>query len=331
MRIVLDAMGSDNHPIPEVEAAIEAARIFKEEIILSGPIDILKPMLENISPGSSRVKVVHAPDVFEMADKISSSSLRRSNNSLSVAIDLLKSGEADAFVTAGNTGGAMAIGLARTGRIKGVKRPALCAIVPVQDGRCVFLDIGANVTCKPDYLLQFAVMGSVYAEKMLGVNNPRVGLLSNGEEASKGNDLVKSTYPLLEASGMNFIGNVEGKELFGGAADVVVTDGYTGNILLKASEAVAKLLTDKLRDELMATPITKIGAALAKPAFRELKKHLDPSEIGAAPLLGLNNLVFVGHGRSKSRALVNAIHQARQAVEVNLLDSLTSSIEKRLN
>lgn len=331
MRIVLDAMGTDNHPLPEVEAAVEAAQLFEDEIILTGPQNILQPMLDARAKGSTPVSIEHAPEVFDMTGKLSGSSLRRSKNSMSVAIDLLKSGKADAFVTAGNTGGAMAIGLARTGRIKGVKRPALGAIIPVQNGHCVILDIGANVTCKPEYLLQFAVMGSVYSKKMLAVDNPRIGLLSNGEEAGKGNDLVKSTYPLLESSGMNFIGNVEGKELFGGAVDVVVTDGYTGNILIKASEAVAKLLTHKLREELMATPLTKIGAALAKPAFTALKKHLDPAEIGAVPLLGLNSLVFVGHGRSDSRALVNAIGQARQAVQVNLLESLITSVEMQLN
>jgi glycerol-3-phosphate acyltransferase PlsX len=224
----------------------------------------------------------------------------------------------------------MANALFHLGRIHGVKRPALTALFPVKGGRCVVLDIGANAECKPEYLLQFALMGSIYAEKILGVKQPRVGLLSNGEEAGKGNLLVKETYPLLETSGLNFIGNVEGKELFGGQADVVVTDGFTGNILLKSSEAVGKLITEILKEELTSSIRTKIGAALAMPALRQIKKMMDPGEVGAAPLLGIDGLVFVGHGRSDARALVNAIHVARQAVEANLLEALRGTIQERL-
>jgi glycerol-3-phosphate acyltransferase PlsX len=203
-------------------------------------------------------------------------------------------------------------------------------LFPVAGGYCVVTDIGANPDCKPLHLLQFATMGSVYAEKVRRVKKPRLGLLSNGEEAGKGNELVKGTFPLLEASGLNFIGNVEGKELFGGQADVVVTDGFTGNILLKSSEAVAKLITDILRKELTSSLRTKAGGLLAKPAFGEIKKMLDPAEVGAAPLLGINGLVFIGHGRSDARALVNAIRTARQAVEADLLGALASAIQERL-
>jgi glycerol-3-phosphate acyltransferase PlsX len=249
---------------------------------------------------------------------------------MAVGIDLVKSGEADAFVTAGNTGGAMATALFHLGRIRGVKRPALTALFPVRTGRCVVLDIGANADCKPEYLLQFAVMGSVYAEKVLGINQPRLGLLSNGEEPGKGNTLVKEAYPILEASGLNFIGNVEGKELFGGQADVVVTDGFTGNVLLKTSEAVAKLITDLIRQELMGSLRTKLGALLAKPAFGSIERMMDPGEVGAAPLLGIDGLVFVGHGRSDAKALVNAIRTARQSVEVDLLAALRAAIQERL-
>ena len=249
---------------------------------------------------------------------------------MAVGIDLIKSGEADAFITAGNTGGAMATALFRLGRLKSVKRPALTALFPVRNGHCVVLDIGANADCKPEYLQQFAIMGSVYASKVLGKSNPKVALLSNGEEAGKGNDLVKETFPLLQSSGVNFIGNVEGKELFGGQADVVVTDGFTGNILLKSSEAVARLITEILRQELTSSTRMKIGALLAKPAFGKIKQMLDPAEVGAAPLLGLGGLVFVGHGRSDARALVSAIRVARQAVEANLLDALRSAVQERL-
>jgi glycerol-3-phosphate acyltransferase PlsX len=331
MRIVLDAMGSDNYPEPEVIAAVEAAKRFGDEIFLVGQQDKLFPLLEKHNPSKAPVTLIHAPEVFEMTDKISGSVLRKAENSMGVGMNLLKEGKADAFVTAGNTGGAMAIGLARLGRIKGVKRPALCALFPVTGGQAVVTDVGANAICKPEFLLQFAIMGSLYAQTVLNIENPRVGLVSNGEEAGKGNDLVKETYPLLEHSDLNFIGNIEGKELFGGEVDVAVTDGFTGNVMVKVSEAVAKLLTQQLREHLMSSPITKIGAALAKPAFAELKKDLDPTEVGAIPLLGLDGLVFVGHGRSDHQALFSAIIKARQAVAADLLTILRKAIQEKLN
>ncbi len=328
MRIILDAMGSDTHPEPELQAAVEASRLFGEEIILVGPADLLRPRLQAL--GGDKVRIVHAPEVIEMTDKPAENARRKAQNSMAIGMDLVKSGDGDAFVTAGNTGGAMATALFHLGRIKGVKRPALTALFPVKGGHCVVLDIGANAECKPEFLLQFAVMGSLYAQKVLNKQSPRVGLLSNGEEAGKGNLLVKETYPLLEQSGLNFIGNIEGKELFGGLADVAVMDGFTGNILLKSSEAVAKLLVDLLKEEIYGSLRTKIGGALAKPAFDALKKVMDPGEVGAAPLLGVDGLVFVGHGRSDARALVNAMRVARQAVQANLLDALRLAIQERL-
>lgn len=330
MRIILDAMGSDTYPDPEVKASLEAARQFGDEIILVGNTDLLKPRLQALAGANFPVKLVHAPEVLEMTDKPAENARRKAQNSMAVGMDLMHSGGADAFVTAGNTGGAMANALFHLGRIHGVKRPALTALFPVKGGRCVVLDIGANAECKPEYLLQFALMGSIYAEKMLGISQPRVGLLSNGEEAGKGNLLVKETFPLLKDSGLNFIGNVEGKELFGGQADVVVTDGFTGNVLLKSSEAVGKLITDLLKEELTASFRTKIGAILAMPALRQIKKLMDPGEVGAAPLLGIDGLVFVGHGRSDARALVNAVRVARQAVESKLLDALRAAIQEKL-
>ncbi|MQC26539.1 MAG: phosphate acyltransferase PlsX [Chloroflexi bacterium] len=326
MRIVLDAMGSDQHPEPEVQAALQASREFDEPLILVGDRQVLAPML-----GSAKnIELVHADEVFEMSDHISHGVLRRVKNSMGVGMDLISNGEADALVTAGNTAGALGIGLARLKRMKGVRRPALSVLFPTASGHCVVLDIGANAECKPEYLLQFALMGSVYAEQVLGVKNPRVGLVSNGEEAGKGNELVKETYPLLEASSLNFIGNVEGKEIFGGDADVAVTDGFTGNVLMKGSEAVAKFITDRLRTEMMASTRTKIGGLLARPAFNELRKDLDSRQVGAAPLLGLNGLVFVGHGRSDGTALFSAIKLARQSVKVGLINSLREAIESAL-
>ena len=271
MRIVLDAMGSDAYPEPEVQAAVEAGRLFGDEVILVGHQDQLWPRLKALASEHPPVKVIHAPEVLEMGDKPATSARHKAENSMAIGMDLLKTGAADAFVTAGNTGGAMANALFRLGRIRGVKRPALTALFPVKTGYCVVLDIGANADCKPEYLVQFAIMGSVYAEKVMGVKNPRVALLSNGEEPGKGNELVKETFPLIKETGLNFIGNVEGKELFGGGTDVAVMDGFTGNILLKSSEAVGKLITEKLREELMGSFQTKIGGMLARPAFAHQK------------------------------------------------------------
>lgn len=334
MRIVLDAMGSDNCPDPEVQAAIEASRIFQDEIFLTGPVDLLNNKLKTYGNEKSNVRIIDAEDTITMQDKGLQLALkakrRGSKTSMAVGMDLLKTNEADAFVTAGNTGGALATAYYRLGTIEGVERPAVSAFFPVKNGACVVLDIGANPDCRPEHLLQFAVFGSIYSNKMRGIQNPKIGLLSNGEEPGKGNELVKETFQLLENSGLNFIGNIEGKELFGGMADVAVTDGFTGNILLKSSEAVAKLLIDTLKDELLKNNRTKIGALLAKPAFDKLRKLLDPAETGAAPLLGVNGLVLIGHGRSDSRSLVSAIDSARQAVKVNLIEALQVAIKEQL-
>jgi phosphate acyltransferase len=330
MTIVLDAMGTDKYPDPEIEAAVIAAGMYGEEIILVGNESLLRPRLEAANPKKLPVRIVDAPDVLEMHDKPVDAARKKPRNSMAVGLGLIKSGEAKAFVSAGNTGGVMFNALRTLGRLPGVQRPGLTALFPVKNGRCVVLDIGANADCRPEFLLQFAVMGSVYAQKVLGKQNPRVGLISNGEEAGKGNQLIKDTYPLLEKSGLNFIGNLEGKELFGGEADVAVCDGFTGNVLLKSSEAVAKLMTDVLKQELMSSFRTKIGALLAKPAFGNLRKLLDPGEVGAAPLLGIDGLVFVGHGRSDAHAMVSAIQVARQAVQSNLLDAIRQAIQERL-
>jgi len=334
MRIVLDAMGSDTCPDPEVQGAIEAGRQFGEEILLVGPEDQLKPRLEALG-GSPLVQIVHAPETITMEDKGLQMALKAkrkgSKTSMAVGIDLVLEGKADAFITAGNTGGALATAFFRMGVIPGVERPGLTGFFPVKNGYCAVIDIGANPECQPEHLLQFAIMGSIYAQAVRGIQNPRIGLLSNGEEAGKGNDLVKGAYPLLAASGLNFIGNVEGKELFGGEADVVVTDGFTGNVLLKSSEAVARLITDVLRQELMSSARTKIGALLAKPAFGAIRQMMDPAEVGAAPLLGINGLVFIGHGRSDAHAILSAIRTARQAVQADLLSKIQSAIAARLS
>lgn len=328
MRIVLDAMGSDTYPDPEITAAVAAAISFEDKIILVGNQDLLKPKLDVIE-GSEKVELIHAPEVLEMTDKPARSARGKALNSMAVGMDLIKSGEGEVFVTAGNTGGAMANGLFRLGRIRGVKRPALTGIFPVMNGQCVVLDIGANADCKAEYLTQFALMGSLYAEKIRDIQNPRVGLMSNGEEEGKGNELVKEAYSLLEKSSLNFIGNVESKEIYNGGVDVVVTDGFTGNVFLKTSEAVAKYMISILKEHLTSTVRTTLGAALAKPAFDAIRKVMDPGEIGAVPLLGLDGLVFVAHGRSDAHAMFNAIRAARRAVEADLLEAVRAGIHQQ--
>jgi glycerol-3-phosphate acyltransferase PlsX len=254
-----------------------------------------------------------------------------SKNSMAIGIDLVKNGQADAFVTAGNTGAAAVTAYFRLGTIPGVDRPGLAPVFPTASGSCVVVDVGANPDCKPENLLQFAIMGSIYAQIVRGVNNPKIGLLSNGEEAGKGNDLVKHTFPLIKNSNLNFYGNIEGKELIGGQVDVAVTDGFTGNILLKTSEAVAKLLMDKIKTAIQTGNLSaKLGGLLVKPALKGIKKLMDPSEEGAAPLLGVNGLVFIGHGRSDATAMKNAVRVANNAVNSAVLDSIRSAIEQSL-
>lgn len=324
-------MGSDQYPIPEIDGAIRAANELGIEVILVGKREVVEPLLNEKIKDGAKVSLEDAPDVLEMTDKPVEAAKRKPNNSMAVGLQLVKSGKGSAFVTAGNTGGAMFNALRTLGRIKGVQRPALTAMFPVKTGHSVVLDIGANADCRPDFFVQFAIMGSIYAEKALNIKDPRVALLSNGEEDMKGNQLVKDAHPLLAALNINFIGNMEPKELFRGETDVIVTDGFTGNVLLKSSEAVAKLITDILKEELMSSTVTKIGGLLAKPAFSKIKKMLDPGEIGAAPLLGIDGLVFVGHGRSDANAIYNSIKVANNAVKANLMIALRDGIENQLS
>jgi glycerol-3-phosphate acyltransferase PlsX len=330
MRIALDAMGSDNHPEPELKAVVEASKQWDDPILLVGPEELLKSSLSEMQYDPNLIHIIHAPEVLEMTDSPARTAKGKAESSMAVGMELIKSGDADAFLTAGNTGGAMANALFRLGRIRGVKRPGLSTMFPVQDGQAILIDIGANADCRPLYLLQFALLGSVYAEIVLNKPSPRVGLVSNGEEAGKGNSLVKETYPLLEESGLNFVGNIEPKELFAGEADVAVMDGFTGNVLVKTAESVAKMLTNLIRTEITASPLSSVGGLLARPAFRRVGVTMDPGEYGAAPLLGVKGLVFIGHGRSDSKAIFNGIRVTREAVAGNLLGGLESAISTRL-
>ncbi len=323
--IVLDAMGSDERPKPELAAAVLSTQTDGIDLILVGDEQTLSSGLAAQPGDKSHIRIVHAAEAIDMTDHIQEARAKK-QNTMQVGMDLVRKGEAQAFVTAGNTGMAMYFGTKIFGLMPGVIRPCLSTTFPVKGGKAVILDIGANAECRPEFLVQFGQMGQVYARIMLNRTNPTVGLLSNGEEEGKGNDLVREAGPLMRQQVPGFIGNIEGKEFFGGKVDVAVTDGFTGNVLMKSSEALGKLLFETLKEELMRSTRTKLGALLAKPAFDSVRKLIDPSEVGAAPLLGLDGLVFVGHGRSDAKAMVSAINQARIAIELNLLESLRKAI-----
>ena len=335
IKIVVDAMGSDNYPIPDVEGAVLAAREYGVEIILVGDESKIKPVLDSTGGGNLPISIVHAPEMLTMEDKGVALALkaRRPNakNSMAVGIDLVKNGEADAFVTMGNTGACLATSYFRLGTIPGVDLPTLAVAFPSKTGSFLLVDLGANPDCKAENLQQFAIMGSIYSEKVRGIQNPRVALISHGEEEGKGNELVKAAIPLLKNSKLNYIGCVEGKEVYGGQVDVIVMDGFTGNVFLKASEAIAKLLNETIREAIMEGGLlSKIGGLLIKPAMGKVKKVLDPSEYGAATLLGVNGLTFIGHGRSDPRAVQVAVRVAKDAIEAKALDEIKAAIEESL-
>ncbi|MFQ6100696.1 MAG: phosphate acyltransferase PlsX [Anaerolineae bacterium] len=329
MRIVLDAMGSDNHPVPDVEGAVVAAREWGDEIILVGREDAIRQELARHDTAGLELEIIHAPQVIEMDDEPAWAAREKKNSSMHVGMNLVRDGRADACVTAGNTGGVLAVATLHTlRRIRGVKRPVLAVIMPLPAGRVVALDIGANADCRPEHLFQFALMGDIYARAVLGCARPRVALLSNGEEPGKGNTLVKEAYKLLADSGLNFVGNIEPKEAAACYADVVVADGFTGNVFIKTIEATAKVLTDLIRDEIRAKPLTAVGGLLAKPAFSRVARRVDPFEVGGGPLLGVNGVVIIGHGRSNGRAIKNSIGQARRAVQGNVVAAIRNGLAK---
>jgi phosphate acyltransferase len=329
MAIVLDAMGSDECPVPEIFASIELASQ-GEKVILVGNKEIIDEKLKLFKIIDFPVSIINAPDIVDMTDKPVESFRQKPNNSMSVGLRLVQQGQAEAFVTAGNTGAAAFNAITILRRLPGISRPALAALIPTKTKKCVFMDTGVNADCRPDFLLDFAILGSVYSSKVLGITSPKVGLLSIGEEAEKGNQLVKDAFKLLQASDLNFYGNVEPKEVYAGFVDVVVTDGFSGNVFIKSSEAVGKLVSETLRTNISKSFVSKLGYLLAKPAFTQLKKMMDPSETGAAILLGVNGLTFIGHGRSDSKALVSAVKLARRTIENHLLDELNSQVQMKL-
>ncbi len=329
MSIILDAMGSDDYPVPEILAAVELDRM-GEQVLLVGQKALIESKCKELDVNPRTLNIIDAPDIVEMTDKPVESFRKKPNNSMAVGLNLLKENKGEAFVTAGNTGAAFFNAIKILDRLPRISRPALAALIPIKTGKCVFMDTGANADCRPDFLHEFAIMGSVYASKVFCVESPLVGILSNGEESGKGNQLVKDAYPLLQASGLNFYGNVEPKEVYAGKVHCVVTDGFSGNVFIKTSEAVAKMITELLKTSISARFLSKIGYLLAKPAFKALKKAMDPSETGAAILLGVNGLVFVGHGRSDARALVSAVKLARNTVNSGFMFAMQQEIETKL-
>jgi glycerol-3-phosphate acyltransferase PlsX len=326
MRIALDGMGGDNAPRVAVEAAVWAAREYGVELVLVGQKEVLERELAKHDTSGLELPILHASEVIGMEDEPAIAAKAKQDSSMVVGMDLVKNGEADAFFSAGNTGGVMAAALFRLGRIPGIKRPALTTHYPTIRGHCVVLDIGANTDCKPEWLLQFGIMGSAYAEAALGIREPRVGIVSNGEEEGKGSILVKEAYQLLKDSPLNFIGNVEGKDIPAGLADVVVTDGLTGNVIIKLSEGLTKFLTGVIEKEIKSSAVTAIGGVLARPAFGRTRRVLDYAEIGGAPLLGVDGVVFVGHGRSNAKAIKNGIGGAQRVVAGRMLDVIAERL-----
>ena len=328
MKIAVDAMGGDHAPAVVVEGAVQAARDLDLEIILVGRQEAVQPELDKYDTAGLAISMHHASQVIEMDEHPAAAVKAKKDSSMVVAMEFVKRGEADAFFTAGNSGGALAAALFRLGRIRGIKRPALSTIFPSQtpQGYCFLLDIGANADCKPEYLVQFAHMGSIYAERVLGVSNPRVAIVSNGEEEGKGNQLVQEAAPVLRASKLNFVGNAEGRDIPAGLADVVVTDGFTGNVIIKLAEGVSRLLLDVLKEEITSTNLSKMGALLAKPAFDQVRSRLDYREYGGAPLLGVDGAVIIGHGRSDALAIRNGIRVAAQTVENAVVDAIVQGM-----
>lgn len=319
MRIVVDAMGGDHGPSVVVPGAVAGARAAGVGLDLVGRQREVEQALVGVNASGVDLAVVDAPDVIEMDEHPAQAARRKPRSSVAVALQAVRDGQGGAMVSAGNSGAVMAAALLILGRVPGIDRPAIASFLPSLRGRSLVLDLGAVTDPKPRHLVEFAQMGSIYVERVLGIPYPTVGLLSNGEEPSKGNQLVRDAFPLLQnAPGINFRGNVEGKDVTQGVVDVIVTDGFTGNVALKVAEGVAALVTDVLRQELTATWPRRIAALALRPAFRGVRAKLDYSETGGAPLLGVDGMVVIAHGRSNEKAIMNAIKVARAGAESDL-------------
>jgi phosphate acyltransferase len=330
MKIALDAMGGDHAPAATVHGAVWAARDFGLTIQLVGRPDAIMAELAKHQTHGLDLPIIPASEVIEMHESPAAAVKSKKDSSMAVALSLVKTGQSAAFVSAGNSGGALASALFGLGRIKGIKRPALSTIFPndTRYGYSVLLDVGANTDVRPEYLFQFALMGSLYAERVLHISNPRVGLISTGEEEDKGNSLTQAVAALIKASHLNFIGNVEGKDIPAGLADVVVTDGFTGNVYVKGAEGVASMIKTLLEREIRARPLAMVGALLAKGAFKALSAKLDYREFGGGPLLGVNGIVIIAHGRADPYTIRHAIRVAQEAAENNIVHAIESGLRE---
>lgn len=311
MKIALDAMGGDHAPEAIVEGAILAARDLDVEVILVGDEKKVEAALSRHATAGLPLSIVHASQKVEMEDSPSSVIRKKRNSSIWIATELVKKSEAVAVISAGNTGAAMATSLFILGPLSGVERPAIATLLPTLKGQAVLIDVGANVDCKPQHLFQFAIMGDMYAEKILGIREPTVGLLSIGEEDTKGNELTKEVFKMLKRSSLAFIGNVEGGDVYSGDTDVVVCDGFIGNVALKISEGLSDAIIKFLKREIMDSFRGKLGYFFLKPSFERFKKKIDYAEYGGAPLLGVDGISIICHGNSSGRAIRNAVRVAR--------------------
>jgi len=332
VRVALDAMGGDNAPGEIVLGAVQAAREYGMGVYLVGNETAIRAELAKHDITGLDLPILHTDEVIEMDEHPANAVRRKKNASMTLALQLVRDGEAVAAVSAGNSGAMMAASLFTLKRIPGVERPALGGILPTKDGTCLVIDLGANTDCKPEYLQQFALMGSLYMERIFNVTSPRVGLLANGEEASKGNQLVVETHQLLSANaatlGLNFIGNVEGRDIPGGGADVVVCDGFVGNVVLKVSEGLAETLLGLLRTQMSSTLVNKLAAAVLLPGLRKVFRRLDYAEYGGVPLLGVNGSAIISHGRSNAKAVKNALRVARQTAETGVATAIAEGLAK---
>jgi len=328
LKIAVDAMGGDYAPGEVVRGAMEAAGE-GIEIILVGDRKSIQRELGKGNPG--RVEIVHATEVIGMGEQPVAAVRKKKDSSIVKSVGMLKDGMAGAFVSAGSTGAVMAASLFGLGRIKGIDRPAIATVLPAEKGCIVLLDVGANVDCRPKNLLQFGLMGSLYAEKILGIRNPKIGLLNIGEEKVKGNELTLAAFSLMRDAGINFAGNVEGRSVFTGAADVVVCDGFVGNVVLKFCEGMSMSLMHMIKEELTHNWLSKMGLPLTFPVLKEIKRKTDYSEYGGAPLLGVNGVVMVCHGSSKSNAVKNAVKAAAKMVSSGLVREITVNIDRGLD
>ncbi len=318
--IAVDVMGGDYAPEEVVKGAIEAAKAFDVKIILVGRQDCIEGILKKHPIDDLPIEIHHAPEVVTMNDAPFEAIRRKKNSSIKVALELAKSGKAHAVYSAGNSSVTLATAMFVLGRLPQVERPALAGIIPTLNGRFVLIDVGGIVDCRPSHLVQFAIMGHVFAKYILNIENPRLGILNIGQETVKGNDLVKKTFSFLEKRPLNFIGNVEGGDVLHGKADVVICDGFVGNVALKIGEGMAEAFLTLIRQEIQKSLLARIGVILVKRSLRNVFKRWDYSEHGGAPLLGVNGIVIIGHGRSKAKAIKNGIRMADQFVtqKINL-------------